>query len=160
MRISTGHFLLTKLLLKKMIETAKETGVQGRIVNVSSSIHGWFSGDSVQYLRLITKDKRWIFIHISVAIAFEKQGKVYYVTFIGLCTELNALLVQDNIGFFVSRIHYFFENEITFYVFISVLNYSPIKRTILCTNISCFGRSTNDHISTGVMQVTVISHKS
>lgn len=52
-----GHFLLTKLLLKKMVETADETGVQGRIVNVSSSIHGWFSGDAIQYLQLITKDK-------------------------------------------------------------------------------------------------------
>ncbi|KAH0469760.1 hypothetical protein IEQ34_001318 [Dendrobium chrysotoxum] len=31
-----GHFLLTKLLLEKMKSTAKETGVQGRIINVSS----------------------------------------------------------------------------------------------------------------------------
>ncbi|GFP89324.1 short-chain dehydrogenase tic 32 chloroplastic [Phtheirospermum japonicum] len=52
-----GHFLLTKLLLKKMIETAKTSGVQGRIVNVSSSIHSWFSGDMIRYLGLITKNK-------------------------------------------------------------------------------------------------------
>ncbi|KAF8379989.1 hypothetical protein HHK36_027457 [Tetracentron sinense] len=52
-----GHFLLTELLLKKMIETAKVTGVQGRIVNVSSSIHGWFSGDGIRYLELITRKK-------------------------------------------------------------------------------------------------------
>ncbi|KAI3950282.1 hypothetical protein MKX01_016930 [Papaver californicum] len=52
-----GHFLLTNLLLNKMIETAKETGVQGRIVNVSSSIHSWFSGDGLGYLELITKNK-------------------------------------------------------------------------------------------------------
>ncbi|OVA14740.1 Short-chain dehydrogenase/reductase SDR [Macleaya cordata] len=52
-----GHFLLTKLLLKKMIETAEVTGVQGRIVNVSSSIHSWFSGDGLRYLELITKNK-------------------------------------------------------------------------------------------------------
>ncbi|KAI5655295.1 hypothetical protein M9H77_32482 [Catharanthus roseus] len=52
-----GHFLLTKLLMKKMIETAKTTGVQGRIVNVSSSIHTWFSGDTIRYLDLITKNK-------------------------------------------------------------------------------------------------------
>lgn len=52
-----GHFLLTKLFLKKMIETAKTTGVQGRIVNVSSSIHSWFSGDPVRYLDLITRNK-------------------------------------------------------------------------------------------------------
>lgn len=54
----SGHFLLTKLLLNKMVETAHATGVQGRIVNVSSTIHGWFSGDIIRYLGLITRDKR------------------------------------------------------------------------------------------------------
>lgn len=52
-----GHFLLTKLLLRKMIETAKISGVEGRIVNVSSNIHGWFSGDLIRYLGLITRSK-------------------------------------------------------------------------------------------------------
>lgn len=52
-----GHFLLTKLLVKKMVETAEETGIQGRIVNVSSSIHSWFTGDIFSYLELITKNK-------------------------------------------------------------------------------------------------------
>ncbi|XP_057994502.1 short-chain dehydrogenase TIC 32 B, chloroplastic isoform X2 [Hevea brasiliensis] len=52
-----GHFLLTKLLLRKMIETAKESGIQGRIVNVSSTIHGWFSGDMIQYLAEISRNK-------------------------------------------------------------------------------------------------------
>ncbi|VVB11875.1 unnamed protein product [Arabis nemorensis] len=52
-----GHFLLTNLLLKKMIETAEETGIQGRIVNVTSGIHGWFSGDMIEYLRLISQPK-------------------------------------------------------------------------------------------------------
>ncbi|KAJ3690350.1 hypothetical protein LUZ61_019514 [Rhynchospora tenuis] len=52
-----GHFLLTKLLLNKMAETAAETGIEGRIVNVSSSIHGWFSGDWVQYLDMLTRKK-------------------------------------------------------------------------------------------------------
>lgn len=53
-----GHFLLTDLLLNTMIETAANTGIQGRIVNVSSNIHSWFSGDIIQYLALITRDKR------------------------------------------------------------------------------------------------------
>ncbi|KAJ8768394.1 hypothetical protein K2173_021547 [Erythroxylum novogranatense] len=52
-----GHFLLTKLLLKKMIETAKATGTQGRIVNVSSGIHSWFSGDIIRYLGEISGSK-------------------------------------------------------------------------------------------------------
>ncbi|XP_062028093.1 short-chain dehydrogenase TIC 32 B, chloroplastic-like isoform X1 [Rosa rugosa] len=52
-----GHFLLTKLLLNKMIQTAKATGVQGRIVNVSSAIHGWFSGDTIQYLGEISRSR-------------------------------------------------------------------------------------------------------
>ncbi|XP_062147314.1 short-chain dehydrogenase TIC 32 B, chloroplastic [Alnus glutinosa] len=52
-----GHFLLTKLLLNRMIETARNTSIQGRIVNVSSGIHGWFSGDTIRYLGLITRNK-------------------------------------------------------------------------------------------------------
>ncbi|CAN6285961.1 unnamed protein product [Urochloa humidicola] len=52
-----GHFLLTKLLLGRMEETAAETGVQGRIVNVSSSVHGWFAGDWAEYLHLVTRRK-------------------------------------------------------------------------------------------------------
>ncbi|KAM3262472.1 hypothetical protein ACQJBY_052914 [Aegilops geniculata] len=52
-----GHFLLTKLLLGRMAETAAATGVQGRIVNVSSSVHGWFSGDWADYLQLVTRRK-------------------------------------------------------------------------------------------------------
>ena len=41
---------MTKLLLEKMVVTAAESGVQGRIVNVTSNIHSWFSGDPIRYL--------------------------------------------------------------------------------------------------------------
>ncbi|KAJ3675215.1 hypothetical protein LUZ60_004257 [Juncus effusus] len=34
-----GHFFLTSLLLGKMKSTTKETGIQGRIVNVASMVH-------------------------------------------------------------------------------------------------------------------------
>ncbi|XP_022145402.1 short-chain dehydrogenase TIC 32, chloroplastic isoform X2 [Momordica charantia] len=51
----SGHFLLTKLLLNKMIETAKLTGIQGRIVNLTSNIHSWFSGDIFEYLGRISR---------------------------------------------------------------------------------------------------------
>ncbi|CAM8953252.1 unnamed protein product [Rhodiola kirilowii] len=52
-----GHFLLTMLLVRKMSETADATGIQGRIVNVSSGIHTWFGGDIVSYLEQITRNK-------------------------------------------------------------------------------------------------------
>ncbi|KAJ1257768.1 hypothetical protein BS78_10G021700 [Paspalum vaginatum] len=53
-----GHFLLTRLLLDKMAETARATGVEGRIVNVSSTIHSWFAGDdAVGYLDRVTRRK-------------------------------------------------------------------------------------------------------
>ncbi|KAI4336196.1 hypothetical protein L6164_014751 [Bauhinia variegata] len=41
-----GHFLLTEMLLEKMIGTAEMTGFQGRIINVSSVIHGWVKRDA------------------------------------------------------------------------------------------------------------------
>ncbi|PWA92438.1 NAD(P)-binding Rossmann-fold superfamily protein [Artemisia annua] len=44
-----GHFLLTELLLEKLIETARQTGVQGRIVNVSSVIHTWVKKDNFSF---------------------------------------------------------------------------------------------------------------
>ncbi|KAF4353134.1 hypothetical protein CsatB_004820 [Cannabis sativa] len=53
-----GHFLLTKLLLKNMIETANVSGIQGRIVNVSSTIHGWFTGDTIRYIGEISRNNR------------------------------------------------------------------------------------------------------
>ncbi|ESW27454.1 hypothetical protein PHAVU_003G203300 [Phaseolus vulgaris] len=36
-----GHFLLTKMLIEKMIDTAKKSGIEGRIINVSSVLHSW-----------------------------------------------------------------------------------------------------------------------
>ncbi|KAM7479874.1 hypothetical protein LguiA_028087 [Lonicera macranthoides] len=48
-----GHFLLTELLLEKMIETATQTGIQGRIVNVSSVIHSWVRRDHFHFNQLL-----------------------------------------------------------------------------------------------------------
>jgi NAD(P)-dependent dehydrogenase (short-subunit alcohol dehydrogenase family) len=56
-----GHFLLTRLLLEKMAETARATGVEGRIVNVSSTIHSWFAGDdALSYLDRVTRRKMYV----------------------------------------------------------------------------------------------------
>lgn len=53
-----GHFLFTKLLLNKMIETAKSTGIQGRIMNVTSNIHSRFSGDVFECFGQISQSNR------------------------------------------------------------------------------------------------------
>ncbi|KAI0523166.1 hypothetical protein KFK09_005558 [Dendrobium nobile] len=44
-----GHYLLTKLLLGKMVETATKTGVHGRIINVTSVIHRWVAKEGFKF---------------------------------------------------------------------------------------------------------------
>ncbi|KAE8677752.1 hypothetical protein F3Y22_tig00111502pilonHSYRG00030 [Hibiscus syriacus] len=53
------HQSTSRAIIKeaKEIRTAKQTGVGGRIVNVSSSIHGWFSGDIIRYIGQISRSK-------------------------------------------------------------------------------------------------------
>ncbi|CAL5444556.1 unnamed protein product [Camellia sinensis] len=48
-----GHFLLTELLLEKMIETAANSGIEGRIINVSSLIHNWVKSDSFCFSKML-----------------------------------------------------------------------------------------------------------
>lgn len=92
-----GHFLLTKLLLKMMIETALVTGVQGRIVNVSSSIHSWFSGDSIRYLGQITRNQRNY--DATRAYALSKLANVLHTK------ELALRLKQMNANVTVNCVH-------------------------------------------------------
>eukprot|EP00250_Pteridium_aquilinum_P006961 c16776_g1_i1 orf=385-1401(-) len=42
-----GHFLLTNLLLERMVESARVGGVEGRIVNVSSCLHTWVGSPGI-----------------------------------------------------------------------------------------------------------------
>ncbi|EXB93574.1 Short-chain dehydrogenase TIC 32 [Morus notabilis] len=48
-----GHYLLTEMLLEKMVETAAKTGIQGRIINVSSMIHSWVKRESFCFSELL-----------------------------------------------------------------------------------------------------------
>ncbi len=79
--INSGHFLLTKLLMEKMAETAAATGVEGRIVNVSSTIHSWFAGDdAVGYIDAVTRRKMCVELvtnpcHITLKFNFSKENK-------------------------------------------------------------------------------------
>nr|XP_019703987.1 short-chain dehydrogenase TIC 32, chloroplastic isoform X2 [Elaeis guineensis] len=44
-----GHYLLTKNLLEKMVETATRTGIEGRIINVSSVVHRWVKKEGFRF---------------------------------------------------------------------------------------------------------------
>ncbi|GMH01262.1 hypothetical protein Nepgr_003101 [Nepenthes gracilis] len=48
-----GHFLLTDMLLEKMVETAEKTGIQGRIINVSSIIHSWIKRETFSFNQML-----------------------------------------------------------------------------------------------------------
>ncbi|KAK4427109.1 Short-chain dehydrogenase B, chloroplastic [Sesamum alatum] len=48
-----GHFLLTEMLVEKMVETAAESGIEGRIVNVSSVIHTWVKRKNFSFTKLL-----------------------------------------------------------------------------------------------------------
>ncbi|XWS50909.1 hypothetical protein CRYUN_Cryun12cG0131200 [Craigia yunnanensis] len=48
-----GHYLLTEMLLEKMIETAEQTGIQGRIINLSSVIHSWVKRDCFSFSQML-----------------------------------------------------------------------------------------------------------
>ncbi|XVE64643.1 hypothetical protein DITRI_Ditri07aG0116900 [Diplodiscus trichospermus] len=92
-----GHFLLTKLLLNKFIKTAKQTGVQGRIVNLSSSIHGWFSGDMIRYIGQISRGKSQY--DATRAYALSKMANVLHTK------ELAYRLKQMDANVIVNCVH-------------------------------------------------------
>ncbi|KAF7134213.1 hypothetical protein RHSIM_Rhsim08G0175400 [Rhododendron simsii] len=48
-----GHFLLTELLLDKMVDTATNMGIQGRIINVSSVLHNWVKKEHFCFTNLL-----------------------------------------------------------------------------------------------------------
>ncbi|XP_041026768.1 short-chain dehydrogenase TIC 32 B, chloroplastic-like isoform X2 [Juglans microcarpa x Juglans regia] len=47
-----GHFLLTNLLLEKMKQTARTTGIEGRIVNLSSIAHHHSYAHGIRFKRI------------------------------------------------------------------------------------------------------------
>ncbi|KAI3940568.1 hypothetical protein MKW92_036176 [Papaver armeniacum] len=54
-----GHFLLTKLLMDGLKTTAKKTGIEGRIVNVSSIAHSYSKEDSLLDLEIINDPTKY-----------------------------------------------------------------------------------------------------
>ncbi|CAJ2676392.1 unnamed protein product [Trifolium pratense] len=93
-----GHFVLTKLLMKRMVETAKRTGIEGRIVNVSSAIHNWFTGDVISYLSLICRNKLSHY-DATRAYALSKLANVFHTN------ELARRLKQMDANVTVNCVH-------------------------------------------------------
>uniref|UniRef100_M4FA25 3-oxoacyl-[acyl-carrier-protein] reductase n=1 Tax=Brassica campestris TaxID=3711 RepID=M4FA25_BRACM len=48
-----GHYLLTEMLIKKMIDTAKKSGIEGRVINLTSVIHSWVKPDCFSFPELL-----------------------------------------------------------------------------------------------------------
>ena len=65
----TGHFLLTKLLLDKMKQTAKTTGIEGRIVNLSSIAHLHTYSGGIRFNNINDKSG---FVSLICNLLFEK----------------------------------------------------------------------------------------
>jgi hypothetical protein len=64
-----------------MAETARATGVEGRIVNVSSTIHSWFSGDdAVAYLDRVTRRKMYVVCRLHRPFAVPVTTEIEIIT--------------------------------------------------------------------------------
>ncbi|KAL4354235.1 hypothetical protein GQ457_06G007670 [Hibiscus cannabinus] len=90
-----GHFLLTELLLDKMKSTVKSSGVQGRIVNLSSIAHTHCYKDGIRFAKLNAKqgynDKR--------AYGQSKLANILHAN------ELSRRLQEEGVNITVNSVH-------------------------------------------------------
>ncbi|KAG8374312.1 hypothetical protein BUALT_Bualt11G0118600 [Buddleja alternifolia] len=90
-----GHFYLTNLLLDKMKETAKSTGVEGRIVNLSSVAH------------LHTYDEGIVFENINEKISYDEKKAYGQSKLANLlhANELSRHLQAEGVNITVNSVH-------------------------------------------------------
>lgn len=90
-----GHFLLTNLLLDKMKNTAKATGIQGRIVNLSSIAHSHCYKNGIRFDKISEKsgynDKR--------AYGQSKLANILHAN------ELSRRLQEEGVNITVNSVH-------------------------------------------------------
>ncbi|ONI03329.1 hypothetical protein PRUPE_6G251400 [Prunus persica] len=90
-----GHFLLTNLLLEKMKNTARTTGVEGRIVNLSSIAHVHTYKDGIYFDkindRMSYNDKR--------AYGQSKLANILHAN------ELSRRLQEEGVNITVNSVH-------------------------------------------------------
>ncbi|XP_043708294.1 short-chain dehydrogenase TIC 32, chloroplastic-like isoform X1 [Telopea speciosissima] len=92
-----GHFLLTKLLLDKLKATSKSTGIEGRIVNVSSSAHRYPNSSS----NLIGLDK---INDISMYKPFDAYGRSKLANILH-ANELSKQLQEGGVNVTANSLH-------------------------------------------------------
>ncbi|KMZ67214.1 Retinol dehydrogenase [Zostera marina] len=90
-----GHFLLTNLLLEKMKMTAKETGTQGRIVNLSSVMHRYPYIGGVKFKTINEKSK---YIDM-LAYGQSKLANILHAN------ELSRILQEEGTNITVNSVH-------------------------------------------------------
>ncbi|KAK9108149.1 hypothetical protein Syun_024160 [Stephania yunnanensis] len=90
-----GHFLLTELLMEKMIETAEQTGIQGRIINVSSVLHSWVKRDEFHFKEMLNP-KRY---HGTRAYAQSKLANILHAK------EIARKLKSKNAKVTINTVH-------------------------------------------------------
>ncbi|XP_057519548.1 short-chain dehydrogenase TIC 32 B, chloroplastic-like [Amaranthus tricolor] len=90
-----GHFLLTELLLEKMVETASQTGIQGRIINVSSLTHAWVKKDQFSFSKMLNPKN----YNGTRAYAQSKLANILH------CRELSRKLKERNAKVTINAVH-------------------------------------------------------
>ncbi|KAE8722429.1 putative Kinetochore protein spc25 [Hibiscus syriacus] len=86
-----GHFLLTEMLIEKMIETAEQTGIQGRIINLSSVIHSWVKRDSFTFNQMLNPNN----YNGTRAYAQSKVANILHAKEIARQLKVTALLLES-----------------------------------------------------------------
>lgn len=83
-KLTSGNFLLTNLLLDKMKATAEATGIQGRIINISSSDHATVDGSWLD-LDTINDQSKYIIKH-PLALSLPIASFLFLLlTYVGFC---------------------------------------------------------------------------
>ncbi|CAH9069356.1 unnamed protein product [Cuscuta europaea] len=90
-----GHFYLTNLLLEQMKETAKATGVQGRIVNLSSVAHLYTYKEGIWFDKINDESC----YHEKMAYGQSKLASILHVN------ELSRRLQKEGTNITVNSVH-------------------------------------------------------
>ncbi|XP_028554953.1 short-chain dehydrogenase TIC 32, chloroplastic-like [Dendrobium catenatum] len=91
-----GHYLLTKLLLGKMAETATKTGVHGRIINVTSVIHRWVAKEGFKFDDMLLPKSRY---NGTRAYALSKLANIMHAK------EMARQLKERNANVTINSVH-------------------------------------------------------